>query len=570
MKTSVVYILAALTASVLAQLSPNCPLLGPVFPSATDLARSNAFQDTANNFPRVLDSAFASGLLDNETTSFSISVYSEKRENPLFSYHFASPGLNGSLPSGQLDDDTIYRIGSVTKLLTVYSILAQNGDADFAKPITDYIPELKNVTFKDEIDSVRWSEVTVQSLASHMAGLSRQYSLYDLATLGGEALGLPTLESSSIPSCGVVNNNKGLPTCSQTQLINGLLSQRPLTSTFNTPIYSNSGFALLGWVLERITNKTYQDAVQTLLYEPLNLTRSSIVVPDDTTNIITPYGSDSQFSLDLGGGAAAGAAYSSLADFNRLGRSILSSELLPKALTRRWMKPLTHTSNPLTAVGAPWEILRYNTPVSAKSNTTRLIDIYGKSGDVGLYSSFIGLDVDHGIGFNILVAGNNTTSVRFALAGLITESFLPAAEEAAREEANATFSGTYSFAANGQNANLTLSVDEQPGLKLELEVNGVNFRTLLAEIYGEAYANASLRLYPAGLKDGSKRKMTAVFDPVITGPEYDPFGLSCASWSVVDGLQYGGVGLDEFEVEFGQDKVESVTALGLRITLDRI
>jgi hypothetical protein len=383
-------------------------------------------------------------------------------------------------------------------------------------------------------------------------------------------LGLPALGDSSIPPCGVISNNKGLPACSRAQLITGLLSQRPLTSTFNTPIYSNSGFAILGWVLEKITNKTYEDAVQTLLYNPLNLTRSSIVTPIDA-NIITPYGAESQFSQDLGGGAPAGSAYSSLNDLNALGRSILDSHLLSKSLTRRWMKPLTHTANPLLSVGAPWEIMRYNTPVSAQSNTTRLVDLYSKAGDVGMYSSFIGLDVDHGIGFSVLVAGNNTSPARYALATLLAQSFLPAAEEAAREEADAVFSGMYEFAAGGYNGSLSLSVDERPGLKLELEMNGVDFRTLLVGAQGEPYANASLRLYPAGLRDGNKRKMTAAFDPVsvVSGSE-DPFGLACSSWAAVGALQYGGVGLDEFEVEMGEGTVQTVTALGLRATFGRV
>ena len=157
----------------LAQTAIDCPLLGPVYPTASNLGKTKAFQSAVQNFPAVLDQALASGLLDNGTTSFSIGVYSANEENLLYSKHFEAPGLNGSLPSGQLNDDTIYRLGSVTKLVTVYSILAQNGDVDFANPITDYIPELKNATFKDEIDTVRWSEVTVGALASHLAGITR-------------------------------------------------------------------------------------------------------------------------------------------------------------------------------------------------------------------------------------------------------------------------------------------------------------------------------------------------------------------------------------------------------------
>jgi CubicO group peptidase (beta-lactamase class C family) len=169
-------VLALIDISI-AQPASNCPLLGPVFPSAEDPAKTKAIQSATNDFSGIIDQAFSSGLLDNETTSFSISVFSANQETPLFSTHFASRGLNDSLPSGELNGDTIYRLGSITKLLTVYSILAQNGDVAFAKPVTDYVPELKNATFEDAIDSVRWCEVTVGSLASHMAGISRDCEL---------------------------------------------------------------------------------------------------------------------------------------------------------------------------------------------------------------------------------------------------------------------------------------------------------------------------------------------------------------------------------------------------------
>ncbi|KEF62918.1 uncharacterized protein A1O9_00892 [Exophiala aquamarina CBS 119918] len=112
-------ILYSLLSLCLAQIQPaqksnNCPLLGPVFPAPTDPIASKAIQAAADSFPDLLKEALGAGLLDNQTTSFSINVFSAN--HTLFEYHYAAPGLNGSLAAGLLNNQTIYRVGSLSKL----------------------------------------------------------------------------------------------------------------------------------------------------------------------------------------------------------------------------------------------------------------------------------------------------------------------------------------------------------------------------------------------------------------------------------------------------------------------
>lgn len=45
--------------------------------------------------------------------------------------------------------------------------------------------------------------------------------------------------------------------------------------------------------------------------------------------------------------------YSSANDLTTIGSSILSPALLPAELTRKWLKPLTHTSSLFTSIGGP-------------------------------------------------------------------------------------------------------------------------------------------------------------------------------------------------------------------------
>jgi CubicO group peptidase (beta-lactamase class C family) len=126
-----IFVSLQLPGFVQGQATTNCPLLGPVFPAPTGLAALPAIKSAQATFPGILQAAIENELPDNQTTSFSINIFSGFDDVSIFNYHFAAPGLNGSLPSGTLDNDTIYRLGSVSKLFTAYTFLDQVGFTSF-------------------------------------------------------------------------------------------------------------------------------------------------------------------------------------------------------------------------------------------------------------------------------------------------------------------------------------------------------------------------------------------------------------------------------------------------------
>lgn len=158
----------------------NCGLLGPQFPQPSNLREITSIRTTATSFGKILSDAIESGQsrwgeLDRADTSFSIGVFTAGTDDFLFEHHHVGQRLAGSLTGGSLDGDSLYRIGSVTKLLTVYTVLARLGDTRWDEPITRYIPELRiagpasDHTARD----INWSEVTLGALASHSAGIPR-------------------------------------------------------------------------------------------------------------------------------------------------------------------------------------------------------------------------------------------------------------------------------------------------------------------------------------------------------------------------------------------------------------
>ena len=172
-----------------AQAVQYCPLLGPVFPPAVNPVTSEAFNIASRNITQTLDelvqaaaNASASSILDN-TSSFTIQIYSASETNPLFEYYHTAP-LTSNASSGvhTVDEDTVFRIGSGSKLWTLLLFLIADGEKHFNNPITEYIPELRkaarntagNTTERNDlVDFTRWEDITVLELASHLAGLGR-------------------------------------------------------------------------------------------------------------------------------------------------------------------------------------------------------------------------------------------------------------------------------------------------------------------------------------------------------------------------------------------------------------
>lgn len=241
------------------------------------------------------------------------------------------------------------------------------------------------------------------------------------------------------------------------------------------------------------------------------------------------------------------------------------------------MKPLSGTGSLLELVGAPWEIQRLMIPATPGSNRTRVSDLYTKAGGNGDYTAIIALSPDHGIGFSLLVAGTSATPARWPLRNVLGETFIPAAERAAAENAKRSFTGIF-VAEGSEGTNLTITFDEgKPGLGLEsLYLEGVDIRS---QILGSLEPfPMSVRLYPAGITSSkslsalykSKGKIsvkhTAVISPVPLPPraavEGGKGGLFDNSQAWMSIGQYGSP--DEFVFNLVDGKLESVTSIALR------
>ncbi|KAM6507150.1 hypothetical protein FALCPG4_018534 [Fusarium falciforme] len=83
-----------------------------------------------------------------------------------------------------------------------------------------------------------------------MSGIERNFGLFDFGLLvkasgaNPEELGLPALKVQDLPSCDLSVGHKA---CTRKEFFQGITDRNALalTSTSNTPIYSNAAFQIL-------------------------------------------------------------------------------------------------------------------------------------------------------------------------------------------------------------------------------------------------------------------------------------------------------------------------------------
>jgi CubicO group peptidase (beta-lactamase class C family) len=185
MATSILRVLSFLLFISSALCFTPCPLLGPAFPpftlNTTDKTIAAALTNLTQGFDALVNTTTGSHGDISPNTTFSITLFSSDNGNakdePFFwQYHHTSHALSRStVGSSTADHDSIYRIGGLTEVFTVWSLLlAEDGGRILNDPVTKHLPELLGGTGDQEaIEHVQWGDVTVGQLASHMSGISR-------------------------------------------------------------------------------------------------------------------------------------------------------------------------------------------------------------------------------------------------------------------------------------------------------------------------------------------------------------------------------------------------------------
>ncbi|KAF7561913.1 hypothetical protein G7046_g2222 [Stylonectria norvegica] len=586
--------------------------LGPRFPAPTDLSSDKSLVAARwDNFVSTLEESMNgtkhgdgnSDLISElglANITFSLDIFSihDPKTSEAMQFHYTSAEIaNATSGTHSVDADSIYRIASLTKLFSVFAGLLEFDNKEWDRPITDFIPALadyarKNSGKDDPATTIQWNKVTLAALGAQIAGVPRGGIPFDADTLSiwlleqaaGTAekendpvlMGLPALNISDptiVPLCALSGDHM----CDADGYAQGESSHAPTFLPWASPAYSNNGFMLFGIALANITGKSLEEVYHSSIFEPLGMNSSSTIVPSGKNllrSVIPGDLSTAGFKGDWGISISSGGIFSTIKDLAKFGIGILNSTLLSDDQTRKWMKPVSHTASLEHSVRRPWEIARYTHPKSGV-----VTDLYTKSGDSGLFSSFLILLPDYGVGFTILTAGTSTmrTDAAALIADLMTESILPALEaQAALETAN-KFAGTYTSTIDGLNSSLILFLNNTSSGTPDLAVsswisNGTDMLLVAPKFIGKA----PLRLLPSITESGSGQlafRLTTI--PVSTARtrSFGPFLAQYAKnmdWLTVDAGTYGGVGFSLFVFDVEDGDAVTVTPAVTRAKLRRV
>ncbi|CAN9406101.1 unnamed protein product [Alternaria alternata] len=360
-------------------------------------------------------------------SSFSVEITSS--EETLWSYHHTARERNASRPDiPEVNGDALYRIASITKTFTVLGILYQHaaGNLSLDATVNTYLQELG----EKSDGGIPWKDITLRSLASQLSGLPRECKL---------------------PIDKEHNLFDGCKT--EEDLFKQVNKLAPLFAPNQKSSYSNLAFELLGLVLSRVSNRTYEAYIDEAIFKPLNMSTSTLSKPADSAGVI-PAGP--QFwDVQEGVQNPTGGIYSSSSDLSKYLRYVLTHF---NAITHaiNWLHPVSHSHGSNSFYGMPWEIFTTDRILPDSNRTIRVVS---KGGGLPGYTSIIMTVPEYDLGITILIAGSNKIFAK--IQSIVLTTMIQVAEKIAIRQLSDRYAGTYSAADPKLNSTVRLTADHR-------------------------------------------------------------------------------------------------------------
>jgi CubicO group peptidase (beta-lactamase class C family) len=242
--------------------------------------------------------------------AFSGVVLIAKHGTPVYSAAFGLADRERNVPN---TIDTRFNLGSMNKMWTAIAIaqLVERGKVDLDAPVGRYVPELPNQTIRET--------VKVRHLLSHTSGMGSYFRngfLRDKTFAANVADLVPFYADDSL------------------SFTPGARMQ-----------YSNSGFALLGLIIEHASGQSFYDYMKTNVIERAGMKRAAYVdVRSHPTDVAVGYAKpedgsgESKANWDMieQHSSPAGGAYANAPDLVAFSRALWSGKLVSPALVKEF------------------------------------------------------------------------------------------------------------------------------------------------------------------------------------------------------------------------------------------
>jgi len=272
-------------------------------------AQTAAAPDTSQIIPKIEEYMAAAEKIDR----FSGTVLVAKDGKPIFSKGYGMANREWDIPN---TPQTLFRLGSITKQFTSAAImlLQERGKLSTTDPICKYVSECP----------AAWESITIRQVLTHTSGIPNYTDAPDFA-------------------------KKAIQPISTNDLL-AEYKNKPLDfapgEKFN---YSNSGYHLLGLIVEKASGKSYKDFLQENIFTPLGLKDTGY---DSHANIIKHRAAGYKRSgdgfinaayMDMLIPFAAGALYSTTEDLLKWEQALYTEKLLTKKSLDEMFTPLKGT-----------------------------------------------------------------------------------------------------------------------------------------------------------------------------------------------------------------------------------
>ncbi len=244
------------------------------------------------------------------TQHFMGTVLVERDGQAILDKGYGSADLEWNIPNAP---DTRFRLGSITKQFTAASILLleERGKLKVEDPISKYMPD----------EPAAWKNITFIHLLTHTSGI-------------------PSF--TSFPDYEELQDRPVTPEQLVARFRNKPLEFQP-GEKWN---YSNSGYALLGYLLEKISGEPYCDFLQQNIFTPLAMhdtgcDRNSVILPRRASGYTPgPDGLENATYIDMTVPFSAGELYSTTGDMLRWQQALFGGKLLNAASVQKMTTPV--------------------------------------------------------------------------------------------------------------------------------------------------------------------------------------------------------------------------------------
>lgn len=340
----------------------------------------------------------------------------------------------------------------------------------------------------------------------------------------------------------------------------------PLFAPNQVSSYSNLAFDLLGLVLSRVSNQTFDDYIENAILKPLNMTASTLSTPPDSAGVIPL--SPHYWDVDAGIQKPTGGIYSSSSDLSKFLRYVLTHF---NAVTHavNWLNPVSPSRGLNSFYGMPWEILRTDRILK---DSRRTIQFITKGGGLPGYTSIVVVIPDYELGVTILVAGGREDLLG-AMLEIVTVAIVRAAEQLAVRQLSERYAGTYQSSDPDLNSTITFTADHRGFVAEKFISNSTNVLDgAAANLYVAenwyAALSPTLLYHDEDKKQGEEwRMLNAEVRTESVGGIWDDFCVED-----MDRPMYAGLPFNEFRFWDRNEKgqFQTIEIVGFRVNLTRV